>query len=430
MESISKYEILTEIGRGNMGIVYLARDPFLIQPIALKVAHRITDGTNPQASLYQSLFFTEMRAAAMLRHPNIVEVHDAGVVEEDIFFIAMEYIAGGETLDTLCQSKSFPMVQTVADIIFQCAEALDYAHRKGVIHRDIKPSNILLTEDGRVKLGDFSAAFLTDPDIADTQVMDTVGSPFYMSPEQIREEPVTNQTDLFALGVVMYELLTGQHPFYAQTLGGLANRILNETPKPVDHLRPDIPETLIRILDRALEKDKEHRYHTALELAADLSQAFSDLTHPLDGITTESRVDLLKQTRFFREFHDAEMWELLRRAEWEDYVDGETIINETDQGDTFYIIASGEVAVLKGDQPIAQLSAGECFGEMAYLAKCERTATVVAIGEVATIKMNADSIARATLRCQSQFHQVFIRTLISRLTATTAKLQTSRRFSQ
>ena len=429
MESISKYEILAEIGRGNMGTVYLARDPFLVQPVALKVAHRRAEDESGQASLYQSLFFTEMRAAGMLRHPNIVEVHDAGVVDEEIYFIAMEYIAGGESLESLCRSSRLPTVETVADVVFQCAEALDYAHRKGVIHRDIKPSNILLTEDGTVKLGDFSAALLTDPDIKDTQVMDTVGSPLYMSPEQIREEPVTNQTDLFALGVVMYELLTGRHPFYGNTLAGLAQRILNETPEPVERLRPDTPETLVRILERALAKDKEWRYQTALELAADLSQAFSDLTHPTDGIPTESRVDLLKQTHFFDDFHDAEVWELLRRAEWEDYRDGETIIRESDRGDTFYVVASGEVRVFKGDQPIAQLSAGECFGEMAYLTRSERTATVVAVGQVATIKMNAGSVARATLRCQSQFHKVFIRTLISRLAATTAKLQTNPDFS-
>ena len=133
-------------------------------------------------------------------------------------------------------------------------------------------------------------------------------------------------------------------------------------------------------------KTKEWRYQTALELAADLSQAFSDLTHPTDGIPTESRVDLLKQTHFSDDFHDAEVWELLRRAEWEDYRDGETIIRESDRGDTFYVVASGEVRVFKGDQPIAQLSAGECFGEMAYLTRSERTATVVAVGQVATIK--------------------------------------------
>ena len=375
-------------------------------------------------SISKNEILTEMRAAGMLRHPNIVEVYDAGVAEESDYFIAMEYVAGGETLESLGRAGVFPKVETVADVIFQCPEALDYAHRKGVIHRDIKPSNILLTEEGTVKIGDFSAALLTDPDIADTQVMDTIGSPLYMSPEQIREESVTNQTDLFALGIVMYELLTGQHPFEAQTFAGLTHRILNETPQPIERLRPDVPAPLVRIVDRALAKGKEQRYQSALELAADLSQAFSELTHPLDGITTESRVDLLKQTRFFEEFHDAEVWELLRRAEWEDYGDGETIIRETERGDTFYIVASGTVNVVKGDRLIAQLCAGECFGEMAYLVKSERTATVVAAGEVATIKMNAASIASATLRCQSQFHRVFIRTLIARLAATTAKLQT------
>ena len=425
IDSINNYKILTELGQGSMGTVYLARDPSLARPVALKVAHRRADDASAQASLYKSLFFAEMRVASMLQHPNIVEVHDAGVANEGVYFIAMEYITGGESLESLCRSNSFPKLQTVADVVYQCAQALDYAHGKGVIHRDIKPSNILLTEDGRVKLGDFSAALLTDPDMVDTQVMDTIGSPLYMSPEQFREEEVTNQTDLFSLGVVMYELLTGQHPFYAKTLAGLTQRILYETPARVQRLRPDTPGTFVRVLDRALAKNKDERYRTAREMCTDLSESFSELAHPIDSSATENRVDVLKQTRFFGDFHDAEVWELLRRAHWEDYRDGEIIIREADHGDTFYIVANGEVGVFKGERPIARLSAGECFGEMAYLTDIERSATVIAIGDVATIRINAESIASATLRCQSQFHQVFIRTLISRLATTTAMLESS-----
>ena len=262
----------------------------------------------------------------------------------------------------------------------------------------------------------------TNPDIADTQVLETVGSPLYMSPEQIREEPVTNQTDLFALGVVMYELLTGRHPFSADTLAALTHRILEEEPEPVEQLRPDTPESLRRIVERSMAKDRQDRYATALELAAELSQAFSDLNHPLDSITTENRVDLLKAIDFFQDFPDAEIWELLRRAAWEDYQEGDVIIRENEPGKTFYIIVSGEVTVLKGKHQVTRLSAGECFGEMAYLSQSERTATVIAVGDVATLKMNAASIDRATLRCQAEFHRRFIAALIGRLAETTARV--------
>ena len=164
MESISKYEILSEIGRGSMGVVYLARDPFLLQPIALKVAHGRPEG---DALLYQSLFFNEIRAAGMLRHPNIVEVYDAGVEDGNVYFIAMEYVSGGETLEKHCDANLRPSIPMVADAILQCAEALDYAQRKGVIHRDIKPGNILLGDGGQIKLGDFSVALLRRSQLID-----------------------------------------------------------------------------------------------------------------------------------------------------------------------------------------------------------------------------------------------------------------------
>lgn len=421
MNALGKYEVLEEIGRGSMGIVYLGRDPFKARSVALKVAHKRPESDGGRAPVFQNLFFNEMRAASMLRHPNIVEVYDAGVEGDDLYYIAMEYVSGGETLEAYCHSKRLT-IDTVADVIFKCAEALDYAHRKGVIHRDIKPGNIMVGEHGQIKLGDFSVALLTDPNIKDTQLMETVGSPLYMSPEQIREESVTNQSDLFSLGVVLYELLTGQHPFEAHTLASLTHRILNEPPPPVEQFRLDVPDSLKRILDRVLSKNLTDRYQTALELAADLSQTFSEITQPLDGIATEGRVDVLKELSFFKDFPDAEIWELLRWADWEDYSSRDTIIAEGERGDTFYIVVSGEVSVHKGGRELARLGPGQCFGEIAYLATRERTASVMASHDVSTLKMNAQAIERASLSCRAQFQKVFIRTLIERLLHTNERM--------
>ena len=419
--ALGRYRIETEIGRGAMGIVYRAHDPFLDLPVALKVTHSDTNLPQREQKLFESLFFNETHAASLLNHPGIVQVFDAGI-EDDDFYIAMEYVPGAQTLEKFCQPEDLLPVDKVADIIFKCAEALDYAHRKGIIHRDIKPGNILIAEDGRVKIGDFSVALLVDPRIVDTQVMVPVGSPMYMSPEQIREDTLTNQSDLFSLGIVLYELLTGKHPFYADTLAGVTYKIVNNPHPPLGSEGKPAPNGFTHIIDKVLAKDPADRYQSALDFAADLSQTFSQLKHPQDGIATEGRADVLKNLSFFQAFPDAEVWELLRWAEWEEYPDGTRIIEEGEEADSFYIVVKGAVEVYKGTQPIARLEEGECFGEIGYLGKQKRSASVVAAGDISVLSMNAQLIDRASQSCQVAFQKVFIRTLIDRLVQTTSAL--------
>jgi serine/threonine protein kinase len=419
--ALGRYRIEKEIGRGAMGTVYRAYDPFLDQPIALKVSR--WDESLPQRDqkLYESLFFNETHAASLLNHPGIVQVFDAGV-EGESFYIAMEYVAGARTLEGFCRPENLLPMDKVADIIFRCAEALDYAHRKGVIHRDIKPGNILLSEGGDVKIADFSVALLVDPRIVDTQVMVPVGSPMYMSPEQIREDTLTSQSDLFSLGVVLYELLTGKHPFHANTLASVTYGIVNHPHPPLEPQGTAGLDGFSHIIDKVLAKEPGQRYQSALDFAADLSQTFSQLKHPQDGIATEGRADLLKSLSFFQAFPDAEIWELLRWADWEEYRDGEKIISEGEEEDSFFIVVNGAVKVCKGVRPIARLEAGECFGEIGYLGHQKRSASIIADGDISVLRMNAELIERASQSCQVAFHKVFIRTLIDRLVQTTTDL--------
>lgn len=419
--ALGRYRIETEIGRGAMGTVYRAHDPFLDLPVALKVSHSNANLPQREQKLFESLFFNETHAASLLNHPGIVQIFDAGV-EGDDFYIAMEYVAGAQTLEKFCRPENLLSVDKVADIIFKCAESLDYAHRKGIIHRDIKPGNILIGEDGRVKIADFSVALLVDPRIVDTQVMVPVGSPMYMSPEQIREDTLTNQSDLFSLGIVLYELLTGKHPFYAETLAGVTYKIVNNPHPPLGPEGAPAPTNFSRIIDKALAKAPRQRYQSALDFAADLSQTFSQLKRPQDGIATEGRADLLKSLSFFQAFPDAEIWELLRWAEWEEYPDGTEIIVEGEEADSFFIVVKGAVEVCKGVQRIARLESGECFGEIGYLGQQQRSATVIANGHISVLRMNADLIDRASQSCQVAFQKVFIRTLIDRLVQTTTAL--------
>jgi len=420
-ERLGKYEVRSEISRGSMGIVYLGHDPYIDRPVAIKVA--LADSLNDKESgaRYRKMFFNEAHTAGKLAHPNIVSIFDAGA-DEDTCYIVMEFIDGGETLKNYTRADNLLPVEKVVEIIFKCAKALDYAHRQGVVHRDIKPSNLLVTKDIDVKIADFSIAHINKPDSTTTQQAGMMGSPKYMSPEQLREESVGTQTDLFSLGLVMYEMLTGKHPFAAENFSRLVNRILNEEAPPLRDMRADLPEVLEPIVRKAIAKKLEDRYQMGLDLAADLSKTFESLERPEKDISIEEKFNSVKKLEFFIGFPDSEIWEIIRAATWTDYTRGDDIIVEGDLDDCFYIIVSGKVAVKKGRKVIRTLTTGDCFGEMGYLAKTKRTATIAAQEDTALLKINSTVISQVSLNCQVRFLKVFLRTLIHRLSATTEKM--------
>lgn len=415
---LGKYEVKEEIARGSMGVVYLGHDPYIDRPVALKVAFSDALKDRESGERYRKMFFNEAHTAGMLRHPNILDVFDAGI-EDDVCYIVMELVPGGDTLRNHTRADRLLPIPKVVEIVFKCAKALDYAHRQGVIHRDIKPSNILLTPEQDVKIADFSIAHITRTDTTATMPMGFVGSPRYMSPEQVHEEYITSQTDLFSLGVVMYELLTGRHPFGGESFSALIHRIINEDPVPMERHRTGIPEALERIVRKALAKDPERRYRMGLDMAADLSAAFNFLERPQEDISVKEKFLHVKQLAFFDGFPDSEIWEIIRASLWQDYADGEEIITEGDIEDSFYIITEGRVAVRKGARVIGELGRGDCFGEMGYLSKSRRTATIVARGRVSLMKVNSTLIEQVSKDCQLRFCKVFLRVLIQRLSLTT-----------
>ncbi len=421
-ERLGKYEVLEEIGRGSMGTVYRGYDPYVDRQVALKVAHAEQLNDEEGGDRYRKMFFNEAHTAGRLTHPNIIGIYDAGV-DGDTCYIVMELVEGGATLKDYCRADNLLAIEKVVETIFKCAKALDYAHKQGVIHRDIKPTNILVTGDGDVKIGDFSIAHLTKMDSTETMPMGLVGSPRYMSPEQVTEDYITSQTDLFSLGIIMYELLAGKHPFAADSFSRLVQRILNENPPDVRQFRSEVPEALVEILGRALAKDREQRYQMGLELASDLSRAFDTLLEaPQENISEQEQFVAVKQLDFFDGFPDAEVWEIVRAGKWQDYADSEEIIVEGDLDDSFYIIVHGEVTVQKGGKELRTLLAGDCFGEMGYLAKTKRTATIAARGPTSLLKVNSTVISQVSLNCQVRFLKVFLRTLIHRLSVTTERM--------
>ena len=418
---LGKYEVAEEIDRGSMGIVYLGYDPYVDRQVAIKVALAESLNDPESGQRYRKMFFNEASTAGSLTHPNIISIFDAGV-DQEICYIIMEYIKGGETLKKYCTPENSLPIEKVVEVIFKCAKALDYAHRQGVVHRDIKPTNILVTEDIDIKIGDFSIAHINKPDSTETQPVGMMGSPRYMSPEQLKEDFITGQSDLFSLGIVMYELLAGKHPFLADNFSRLVNRILNEEPVPLRDVRQDIPESLQEIVNRALQKDIKNRYSMGLDLATDLSKAFDALEGPQEDISEQEKFISIKKLEFFQGFPDAELWEILRASTWQDYNAGDDIIVEGELDDCFYIITEGKVTVTKNNKAIRTLEKGDCFGEMGYLAKTKRTASIKSEGKTALLKINSTVISQVSLNCQVRFLKVFLRTLIHRLSATTEKV--------
>jgi len=416
-EKLGKYDIQKQIGRGSMGIVYQGYDPFADKLVAVKVAISDSLKDSDSGQRYRKMFFNEAHTAGMLKHPNIIGILDAGV-DQDECYIVMELVEGGNTLKTHCKQDNLLPVEQVVEIIFKCAKALDYAHRQGVVHRDIKPTNILLTSDNDIKIGDFSIAHVIESDTTNTMPMGFIGSPRYMSPEQVQEDSISNQTDLFSLGIVMFELLTGKHPFIADSFSRLIHIIINEQQPPLSTYRSDLPNILERIVHHALQKSKSNRYTMGLNMAADLSLAFDYLEQPEENINEQEIFNMLQEVDFFQDFPESEVWEIIQACIWQTCDVGDEVIIEGDIDDSFYIIISGIAEVSKEGHILGELVSGDCFGEMGYLEKTERTATIRARDKMQLIKINATLIDQVSIECQLRFSKVFLRTLVRRLSNT------------
>jgi len=262
-ETVSHYKILEKIGGGGMGVVYKAQDTRLDRSVALKF---LPPGLtrDPEA---RERFIHEAKAASALQHANICTVHDIGETEDGQLFIVMDCY-DGETLKKKIERGPFPIEEAVA-IAIQVAQGLSRAHEASIVHRDIKPANLMVTKRGEVKIVDFGLAKLSGRTVL-TKTGSTVGTVAYMSPEQARSETVDARTDVWSLGVVLYEMLTGKKPFESEYEQALVYSILSQDPKPMKDLRADVPEAIEKICRRAMAKDRTARYETASELLADL----------------------------------------------------------------------------------------------------------------------------------------------------------------
>jgi hypothetical protein len=325
----------------------------------------------------------------------------------------MEHVHGARTLAAYCRPDNLLRIDDTVEIIYKCAKALHYAHSRGVIHRDIKPSNIMLTQDSDVRIIDFGIALVRDSDIS--RIEGIAGSPSYMSPEQVQSFELTNSSDLYSLGAVMYELLTGCRPFRAGNLQKLLHQIVYATPPPIHTLRKEIPEDLETVAATALQKEPAKRYKSGLDFAAELTRCHQKLREQNARIDRQEQFGVLRRLKFFHEFSHAEIWEVLRASQWQNYAPGEEIVKEGEMDDRFYIIVSGQCVVERHGDKLGGLDTGDCFGEASYVQGAKRTATIRAGNAVTVLKVSSTLLEQVSASCQLRFNRVFLRTLIGRL---------------
>lgn len=419
-KKLGKYIVGKELGRGASGVVYLANDPFANRDVAVKVYPSDSEMDENRAKLYRKLFFNEAHVAGKLVHPNVLPIYDAGE-EGGLRYIVMMYLEDFKPLMEHTKQDNLLPIKKVVEIFFAMAKALDYAHRNGVIHRDIKPANVMMGPKGEIMIVDFGIAKHAKGQ--STQIQGIVGTPRYMSPEQVRDEDVGNQSDLFSMGVMVYEMLAGVPCFYGDSLPSLTHQILNVEPPAVSQLRGDVPDALNKIVLRCLKKNLKQRYKTGMDVAGDLINVSDELAAAAEEISEQERYNLLRNLTFFSDFDQPETWEIMRAGAWKTFKANEVVVQEGELDDSFFVIVSGDATVQKGKTLLGALKAGDCFGEMGYLNKTKRSATVRAKTDVNLLKVNSTLMERASKECQLRFYKVFAHTLIERLTHTNEKLQ-------
>jgi eukaryotic-like serine/threonine-protein kinase len=415
---VGKYDIQRALGKGATGTVYLAKDTFTGKEVALKTIEPEVFRDPEFGTVYRSQFLNEASLAGKLRHPHIVSILDA-VVGEDSGHIAMELVTGGDLSQHAKPGTLLP-VPDVLQIAFKCCGALDYAAKEGIVHRDIKPANIMIAGGTEVKIADFGAAVLKKSQVVQTAAL---GSPYYMSPEQVQGKTLTFHSDMYSLGVVLYELLTGTRPFLAENIDALIGKILKTDAVPPSELRKELPKALDSVVLRALKKDAAQRYQTWPDFALELSKV-GELVLPAGAIPDSEKYVTLKKVAMLAPLADSELWELARAGKWTRVPKGKPVVQEEQKGRSFFFLAKGEAKVIKNKKLLNMVNGGECFGEMAYIGGGEqpRHATVEAMSELLLAEFEPAALEKMSLGAQLHLTRALVRNVTDRLALANVRL--------
>lgn len=427
-KQIGKYKIIREIGRGATAVVYLAENSYYPEPVALKYIS-FRDKAKDEAKWNRrllKLLRAEGAVAGRLDHPGIIKIYES-VVEADEAYVVMEYFPGG-SLEDFCSFEKMLSVPRATSIIFKCCMALDYAYRQGIIHRDIKPANILVDANDNIKITDFGLAMnIHKKSAEDSTFIMGVGSPAYMSPEQIKNYPLNQKTDLYSLGVVLFHMLTGRLPFRAKNPAQLVYKIINTDPPSASTLNPDVPEAMDAVIRKALEKDLYSRYRNGAEFAKDLSGIQFKIFDENDRVPDGSRFAQIRRLSFFTEFEDVEIWEVVRFSTWRVAEPMTQIVREGNTDQRFGILLEGEVELSINGKIVGACAEGDCFGETAYLDKVDhrQVCTVVSRTFIRYLEITPAALALASEECFEHFRNELITVLVKRMARDETKLAES-----
>ncbi|MBS1130655.1 MAG: Cyclic nucleotide-binding:Protein kinase [Proteobacteria bacterium] len=400
METIGKYRVVRELGKGATATVYLCDDPDSDRQVAVKVI-RFGQDSAAMSRRMRKLFQNEGMVSTRLNHPNIVRVYEA-VVEEDFAYLAMEYVEGFSLEEHIRIDKLLPMHRVIG-IIFKCCMALDAAYRQGIIHRDIKPANIMVAANDEAKIADFGLALNMNKDMdRDSTFIMGVGSPAYMSPEQIKGYPLNQKTDLYSLGVLLFQLLTGRLPFRANNQATLIYRIINTDAPAVTALNPNLPEGLNAVLRRALEKDLYSRYRNGAEFAKDLSAVRYQMLEEDQTAQDTKHFEMLRRLDFFTEFENIEIWEVLRVAVWREVSPNVALIRQGESNKFFGVIISGSVEI-------------SIDGKALCPASDQRCSTAVTLEPTLFLEINAAALALSSEELLERMRNVLLARMIGRM---------------
>ena len=416
-QQLGKYRLAKLLGKGTSGTVYRALDTVSGNEVALKIINPAVFRDPEFGAARHAQFLAEASLAGMLIHPHIVSILDAAA-DSETGYIAMELVTGGD-LSQHTEPGTLLPVPDVIEIAFNCCSALEYTSHVGVIHCDIKPANIMIAEGTDVRISDFGAAFLRKSKVVRTAAM---GSPHYMSPEQIVGEELTLRSDMYSLGVVLYELLTGRQPFVSDNLDDLVHRILTMNPAPPSSVRAGLSSQIDRAVLRALQKKPAQRYETWSAFALELSGISRQGVSP-DVVSESEKLRALKRVDVFASLSEGELREIAKAARWSRAKATDVVVREDEPGTHFFLLAAGSAKVMRRERLLNLVNEGEFFGEMAYiLGRQQRHATVVATKDLLLAEFKPDALARISLGAQLQLTRGLARSLVERLALANTRL--------
>lgn len=409
---LGKYELDEQIGQGATGKVYHARDTFSDTEVAVKLIDEAVIHDPEFSASCRKQFLNEAALAGRLAHPHVVTILEASVTE-DAGYVVMEYVPGGNLVRHTYHDDLLP-VADVLQIIYKCCSALEYAFSQGIVHRDIKPANILRVSGTNVKITDFGAAVFYEEQLAQSV---TAGTPSYMSLEHIRGEHLNHLSDMYSLGIVAYELLTGRLPFEADTLDGLLSDIAYREPEPPSARRAGIPAALDQIVLRMIAKKPVDRFPTWVALEAEIAK-LGHVGVARHEVADSEKFGILRGMDTLREFLDPEIWELVHASDWQRFPAQSIVVRENDPAESMYILASGGLRVTREGHLLNVIKQGEFFGDMAYIQQgAHRQATLESIADVTVAEFSFASLAELSPNCELRFVKALLRSMAERLLA-------------